>query len=66
MVTRHSKQIPIAQRGPRASPPAERRNFRIPAFQSAAATDIPARAGISRPSTRIEKERDSFNVFLRA
>ena len=42
MVTRHSKQIPIPQTGPRNSPVTDVRNSFTPAFEMAAATVVPS------------------------
>src|SRR5262245_59984687 len=42
MVTRHSKQIPIPQSGPRGSPLTDLRNIEAPAAVTAAETMLPA------------------------
>jgi hypothetical protein len=52
IVTRHSKQIPIPQRGPRGSPRTDRRKRVSPAASTAAATVVPDRTETGRPFTR--------------
>lgn len=51
MVTRHSKQIPMPQRGPRGSPETDRRNVRSPAIMIAAATVVPLGTSTGLPLT---------------
>src|SRR5690348_17185088 len=51
IVTRHSKQMPIPQSGPRGSPVTDRRNVEIPASAMAVETSEPAGTLIARPST---------------
>ena len=41
-MTRHSKQIPMPQTGPRDSPETELRNALMSEFKIAAATDVPS------------------------
>jgi hypothetical protein len=53
MVTRHSKQIPIAQSGPRISPCGERLKPQTPLLISAAATVLPSSVSTRRPSMRM-------------
>src|ERR1700677_1465314 len=52
MVTRHSMQIPIPHKGPRASPLMERRKRVWPACARAAATTVPAATETVLPLTR--------------
>jgi hypothetical protein len=53
IVTRHSKQMPIAQSGPRISPCVELLNPQTPALISAAATLLPRSVSMRRPLIRI-------------
>ena len=53
MLTRHSKQIPIPQSGPRGSPVTDRRNIAIPAIATAVETMAPAGTPIPAPLTVI-------------
>jgi len=53
MVTLHSMQMPIPQRGPRDSPETEWRNEDTPARAMPAATTVPAGTWIDLPLTEM-------------